>query len=228
MIRKMSIAAALALLAAAAAFAASPLDKYWTPTGKSYPATSFTKPKAWAPGQYVLLGTVNGSKRESVSRMLLVAKEGSAWVIENWSVDKGGKETVSQMCVDGYDKAIASGDASGLELVWMKMIGDDGKVQKLEGSQLAMYKTFSKAAYEGLVTSSTGMKDGGAVAVTGGSFAGTAYAKTTAKVMGFTVESEVWMNEAVPINGMVKSSSNKGKMVSELLDFGFDGKPKMQ
>ena len=168
--RKKSLAAALALLAAAAAFAASPLDKYWTPTGKSYPASSFTKPKAWAPGQYVLLGTTNNGKRESVSRMLLVGKEGSAWIIETWTVDKGGKESVSQMCVDGYDKAMASGDASGLELVWMKMIGDDGKVQKLEGSQLAMYKTFSKAAYESLVTSSSGIADGGAVTVTAGSF----------------------------------------------------------
>jgi hypothetical protein len=228
MIGKKPLAIALALLAAAAAFAATPLDKYWTPTGKSYPASSFSKPKAWAAGQYVVLGNTNNGKRESVSRMLLVGKEGSAWVIENWSIDKGGKEATSQMCVDGYDKAITSGDASGLELVWMKMTGDDGKVQKIEGSQLAMYKTFSKAAYESLVTDSSGMKDGGAVTVPAGSFAGTAYAKTTAKVMGFSVESEVWMNEAVPLNGMVKSSANKGKSVSELLEFGFDGKPKMK
>jgi hypothetical protein len=228
MIRKAAIAASLALLAAGASFAASPLDKYWTPAGASYPSSSFAKPKAWAPGQYIVLGTLSNGKRESVSRMLLVGKEGSAWVIENWSIDKAGKESIGQMCVDGYDKAIASGDVSGLELVWMKTVGDDGKVQKIEGSQLSMYKAFSKAAYESLVTSSTGLKDGGAVTVPAGSFAGTAYAKTSAKVMGFTVESEVWMNEAVPINGMVKSSSNKGKSTSELLSFGADGKPKMQ
>jgi len=228
MIRKTAIAATLALLFAGASFAASPLDKYWTPTGASYPAGAFSNPKDWAPGQYVVLGTLNNGKRESVSRMLLVGKEGSAWIIENWSVDKGGKESVGQMCVDGYDKAIASGDASGLELVWMKTVGDDGKVQKLEGSQLSMYKAFSKAAYEGLVTSSTGLKDGGAVTVPAGAFAGTSYAKTTAKVMGFTVEGEVWMSAAVPINGVVKTSSNKGKAASELLSFGADGKPKMQ
>jgi hypothetical protein len=228
MIRKAAFAAALALLAAGAAFAASPLDKYWAPTGASYPAGSFTKPKEWAPGQYVVIGNSSGGKRESVARMLLVGKEGGAWIIENWSVDKGGKESVGQMCVDGYDKAIASGDASGLELVWMKMIGDDGKVQKIEGSQLAMYKAFSKPVYESLVASSTGIKEGGAVTVPAGSFAGTSYAKTSAKVMGFNVEGEVWMSPAVPINGMVKSSSNKGKSTSELLSFGVDGKPKMQ
>jgi hypothetical protein len=100
-------------------------------------------------------------------------------------------------------------------------------VEKIEGDELAMYKSFSKAAYESLVTTSTGMTGGGAVTVTAGSFAGTGYAKTTAKVMGFTVESEGWFNEAVPITGMVKSSSNKGKSTSELLGFGFDGKPKM-
>jgi hypothetical protein len=228
MIKKAAIAAALALLAAGASYAASPLDKYWTPTGASYAAGAYSKPKAWAPGQYVVLGTMNNGKRDSVSRMLLVGKEGGAWIIENWSVDKGGKESVGQMCVDGYDEAIASGDASGLELVWMKMIGDDGKVQKIEGSQLAMYKAFSKAAYESLVTSSTGLKDGGAVTVPAGSFAGTSYAKTTAKVMGFAVEGEVWMSPAVPINGVVKTSSNKGKSTSELLSFGTDGAPKMR
>jgi len=229
MIKKPAIVVTLALFAAALSFAASPLEKYWASKGKSYPASNLTgKPKAWAPGQYVLLGVSSNGKPQSVSRSLLVGKEGSAWIIENWSIDKDGKETVGQTCIDGYDKAMSAGDASGIEIVWMKTMDKDGKVTKIEGQQLSMFKSISKSSYESLVTTTTGLIAGGAVAVPAGSFAGTGYAKSTVKTMGFSVESEVWFNEAVPINGMVKSSSNKGKSVSELLDFGFDGKPKMQ
>ncbi len=227
--KKFAILIVLASLALAAAYSASPLDKYWAAKSKNYPASKLSwNVKGWAAGQYVVLGVKNNGKPISVSRSLIVGKEGSAWIIENWSVDEKGRETVGQTCIDGYDKALSSGDTSAIDIVWIKSIGEDGKVVKTMGSELGMMKGMMRSSYESLVATNSAMTSGGAVTVPAGSFAGTGYYKSSAKTMGISVEGESWFSDSVPINGMVKSTMNKGKVVTELLDFGFDGKPKMK
>ena len=202
------------------------LDSYWAVSGKSFgPAGQFTKPAAWKPGQYVVLGTLVNGKRDSVTTTLIVRKDAEGWVIENSVIDKNGKRTVTQMCLAGYDDAMMNGDPSKVDLVWMKTLDSNGKLTVTEGQSLTFVKTMMKSSYQKMVVSVGSFTDGGAVEVPAGSFSGTNVVSSTAKVMGFTVESTTWFHPAVPVNGMVMSKSKDGKTIQQLLSFGTDGKP---
>jgi hypothetical protein len=215
-------------LAGAVAAPANPLDRYWADKGASYPAAGqFKAPAAWVPGQYVTIGTTSKGKRDSVSTTLIVRKEEKGWVIETVSLDKNGKENVGQMCLSGFDEARTLGDASKVDLVWMKSLDKDGKVVLTEGPTLALVKAVMKSSWEKLVVSVSAPTDGGPVAVPAASFAGTSYYKSSVKVLGKTIETESWFNAAVPINGVVKSRATDGSTLTELLAFGTDGKPRI-
>jgi len=204
------------------------LDSYWAATGKSYPVqTRFTKPMSWKEGQYVVLGTTTNGNRNSVSKTLLVRQEQGGWVIETSTINSKGEEKVTQMLITGFEQAMATGDTSGLDLVWIKTMKKDGSVSTTQGAQLGFLKGLYKSAYENLVVSRSGASDGGAVAVPAGSFDGTRMIKATTKVMLTTIDSQTWLHPAVPVNGMVKSMTKDGKTVVELLSFGFDGTPRI-
>ena len=216
------------LLACAALAAAQSLDSYWKESGKSFPAAGvFTRPQAWAPGQYVVLGNYSNGKRDSVSMSILVRQEAGGWVMESRSIDKKGAETVMQMLLAGFDQAMAAGDASKVDLRWIKTLDKDGKISVMEGPQLGLMKGLYKSAWERMVVGPATYSDGGAVQVPAGAFAGTSMVKAKTKVMGFSVETETWSHPAVPLSGMVKSRSTDGKSSSELLSFGFDGKARI-
>ncbi len=219
----------LAILALPSVFAQSKaLDSLWTTSAKSYPsAGKFGTPKAWAPGQYVVVGQLSNGKRDSVTTTLVVAKVGNGWVIENASVDKSGKESVMQMLLGNYDAAMKTGDASQIELVWVKTLEKDGSVTKTEGQSLIIMKTLMKSAYEKMIVNLSEYVDGGAVQVPAGSFAATTVVTAKTKILGKTIETESWFHPAVPVNGMVKSRTKDDKSVSELISFGFDGKPRI-
>jgi hypothetical protein len=220
---------AIVALVAASAAPSKGLDQYWTDKGASYGAAgAFSHPAAWEPGQYVTLGILNKGKPESVYTMLLVRKEDGGWVIENSAIDKKGKEQATQMLLKGFDEAIKSGDASNIDLVWIKMLDKDGKVSTIDGAPIKMMKGMMKSSWERMVVKSSSPADGGDQKVPAGGFSGTAYVKSSATAMGKTVETEVWMHPAVPINGVVKSKDVDGKSESVLLAFGKDGKPKIQ
>lgn len=228
--KKVAIAAVLAaLVGLSGAFAQSKaLDALWVSSPKAYPAAAkFQKPMAWAPGQYVVVGQLAKGKRDSVTKTLVVRKESGGWVIENSSVDKAGKESVMQMCLGNYDAAMKSGDGSMIELVWIKTLEKDGSVSTTEGPALAMMKTMMKSSYEKMVVSLSEYVEGGAVQVPAGSFSGTNVVTAKTKVMGFNIETESWFHPAVPVNGMVKSRTTDDKSFSELISFGFDGKPRI-
>lgn len=209
--------------------ASGALDKYWESTGKTYPAGGkFAKPMAFAPGQYVVTGSTANGKRQSVTKTLLVRKEQGGWVFETVGMDAKGKETVGQILIAGMDEAMQTGDGGKISLVWMKTRDEKGVVQTIEGDQMKMYNAVSKSTWTNMVVDAKAAVPGGPISVPAGSFADTVLSRATTKVLGFTVETESWMNAAVPINGMVKSRSTDGKSVVELLSFGFDGKPVLQ
>ena len=219
----------LLFLAAQAAFSQSKaLDPLWTVSSKSYPAAGkFGVPKSWAPGQYVVVGQLSNGKRDSVTTTLVVAKVGNGWVIENVSVDKSGKESVMQMLLGNYDTAMKTGDASQIELVWIKTLEKDGSVTKTEGQSLVVMKALMKSSYEKMIVNLSEYVDGGSVQVPAGTFAGTTVVTAKTKILGKTIETESWFHPAVPVNGMVKSRTKDDKSVSELISFGFNGKPRI-
>jgi hypothetical protein len=228
--KKLALALSMATIALAAASAApaKSLDSYWADKGTAYPASgTFSKPAAWTPGQYVTIGTTIKGKKDSVTTTLLVRKEEGAWVIENAGIDKKGKESISQTCLKGFDEAMATGDTSKIELVWMKTMDKNGKVSLIEGPTISMMKGLMKSSWEKLVVTVSSPSDGGTQAVPAGSFAGTSYIKSTSKIMGKTIESETWFQPSVPINGMVKTRAADGSSESLLLAFGVDGKPRI-
>jgi hypothetical protein len=222
------LAIALVALASASAAPAKGIDALWVDKGASYPAAgAFSKPAAWEPGQYVTLGTMTKGKKDSIVTTLLVRKEDGAWVIESQAIDKKGKEQINQMCLKGFDEAMKKGDASGIELVWIKNLDKDGKVSTIEGPAIKMMKALMKSSWEKLIVSVSSPADGGAQAVPAGSFAGTSFIKSTTKIMGKTYESETWLHPAVPINGAVRSRMSDGSSENVLLAFGSDGKSKL-
>ena len=227
--KKIFTIALLLTVAATAAFSQSKaLDALWTAGSKSYPsAGKFGTPKAWVPGQYVVVGQLSNGKRDSVTTTLVVGKVGNGWVIENSSVDKSGKESVMQMLLGNYDAAMKTGDASQIELVWIKTLEKDGSVTKTEGQSLFVMKAVMKSAYEKMIVNISEYVDGGPVQVPAGTFAGTTVVSAKTKIFGKTIESESWFHPAVPVNGMVKSKTKDDKSVSELISFGFDGKPRI-
>ena len=142
--------------------AESKLDSYWNQAGKSYPAGQFTKPVSWSAGQYVVTGTTMNGARKSVSKTLLVRHEQEGWVIEMSTISDNGQQKVTQMLISGFDQAMQTGDAYGLDLVWIKTLNSNGKVTTLEGAQLGFMKGLYKSAYENILTRPSGLSDGGA------------------------------------------------------------------
>jgi hypothetical protein len=203
-----------------------PLAAWWIVTGKDYPAgQQFVSPGEWKPGQYIVTGiTVNG-RRDSISRMTIVRKDAEGWVIEFDTVNMKGQETTSQILLCGYDEAEKSGDFSVISVGWIKRQDENGKIKKLEGNQIGMFNALMKQMFEKMLSDVPASSPGGPVAVPAGTFADTTYGKSSVKVLGFNVETETWYNEAVPINGVVKTRTTDGKTVTELLSFGTDGKP---
>jgi len=224
-----AVAAAILLVLAPSMLGAedkSPIAKYWKETGKAYPAAGkFVKAAKWAPGQYVITGTTTKGKYESVSRTLIVRKEGGGWVVETSNTDRKGAESVSQMLLVGFDDAVASGDSSKISITWMKMRDKDGSIQKIEGDQMLLFNSIMKSSYEKLVVNIVEFNDGGVVTVPGGIFSGTNANQATIKIMGMKITSQNWFHPSVPVNGLVKSQTEDGKSVTELLSFGTDGKP---
>lgn len=226
---KKVLIAVLAFSIAASAFAQSKaFDALWTVSSKSYSSVGkFNTPKTWAPGQYVVVGQLSKGKRDSITTTLVVGKVGNGWVIENVSIDKSGKESVMQMLLGNYDAAMKTGDASQIELVWIKTLEKDGSVTKTEGQSLMVMKALMKSAYEKMIVNISEYVDGGSVQIPAGTFAGTTVVTAKTKILGKTIETESWFHPAVPVNGMVKSRSKDDKSVSELITFGFDGKPRI-
>jgi hypothetical protein len=228
--KKTFLVLAALYLALPCAFAAPAkgIDSYWAAKTSSFAGTGpFAKPAAWKEGQYVVTGTTVKGKHDSVSTTLLVRKEGGGWVIETINIDKKGAETASQMLLSGFDQALVSGDASTIDLVWMKTLDKDGKVSLSEGPALSMFKGIMKSSWEKLIVNVATPVDGGTISVPAGSFVGTSSIKSKVKVMGTTIESESWFHSAVPVNGVVKTQTTDGKTVTELLAFGTDGKPRI-
>lgn len=227
--KKVFAIACVLLLAIPAVFAQSKsLDALWTASTRSYPgAGQFSAPKAWAPGQYVVVGQISNGKRDSITTTLVVAKVGNGWVLENSSMDKSGKESVMQMLLGNYDVAMKTGDASQIELIWIKTLEKDGSVTKTEGQPLLIMKAMMKSTYEKMIVNIPEYADGGSIQVPAGTFGATTLVSAKTKVFGRTIESETWFHPAVPVNGMVKSRAKGDKSVSELIAFGFDGKPRI-
>jgi hypothetical protein len=202
----------------------SPLDHFWQAKGKSFSSKKFSKPPKWAAGQYIVVGNTNDGIHNSVNKTTIIGKEGKGWVYEVITNDDKGKTTGMQVMVEGIEKASEKGDISQISVQWVKILKEDGKIEKIEGQALMFYNMMLKSSWEKMIVASSKFENGGSVPVPAGTFAATSSMKTTVKILFSTTTSTAWMHPDVPVNGMVKSETDDKKYVSELLDFGYNGK----
>lgn len=189
--------------------------------GKYAAGAKFTKPKNWAVGQYVVTGHIKDGQKYAISKISIVGKEGKGFIFEIENINSEKKD-VMQFLIDGIDDAMKKGKTDGIKIVWIKMKNDDGKVQTIEGPMLSMYKGMASSVTDN-VQSTTTFTDGGAITVPAGVFAGTNKILTTTKTLGFSSKSTGYFHSAVPINGMVKSTSDDGEEETVLISFGWKG-----
>ncbi|MBN1500317.1 MAG: hypothetical protein JW982_09180 [Spirochaetes bacterium] len=206
----------------------SPLEGQWQQKNKTIAYKKFSKAGKWTPGQYVVTGNYNKGKKDSISKTTVVRKEKNGWVIETISTSKDGKITGSQMLISGYENAVKTGDGSKISLVWIKTMGEDGKVNMMEGESLAVYNVMMKSTYEGLVIKANSYVKAEAVSVPAGNFQGSTKITSSVKILFKTYKATTYLHPDVPVNGVIKTVSEDGEVLSELLDYGFDGKAVIQ
>ena len=202
-----------------------PFDGEWQGKGKSFKNKKFIKAMKWTPGQYVVTGTINDGDRESITKSLVVRKESGGWVFETVTTNEDKEVTGMQMLVKGMDSAIAKNDPSKIKVDWVKLLQKDGTVQKIEGDAMMFYNAILQSTWNNLLIDGTSTA-GGAVKVPAGNFAGTTKIHTAVKVVFVTVEVDSYLHPDVPVNGVVKTVSDD--VVTELIDFGFNGKAVIQ
>lgn len=193
-------------------------------SSSSYDATTaFVRPMPYAVGQYVVAGNTSGEDR-TITRTALVGREGDAWIMETTSLSFSA-ETMMQMAVRGLEKAQETLNPDDIDIVWIKLKDEDGKVQTIDGMTLSMVKgTYSKVL-SGLIVKFDAEPSTATVRVPAGTFNGCT--KATSRVESFfgDYESETYLHPKVPLNGMVRAVSKDSDMVTELIEFGTNAKP---
>lgn len=222
----LTLAAALAFSGCSSASKkAGPFDSMIKSGNNSFASKKFTKPMKWAPGQYVVMGTMDDGEIESVTRSLIVGKEAGGWIFETTTTNDDSEVTGMQMLIKGMDTAIAKGDPAQIKVIWVKMLQADGTVNKIEGEALTMYNMMLQSTWYNIIISGTKYTAGGAVKVPAGNFAGTTKVHTSVKVLFTTIEGDSFLHPDVPVNGVVKSVTDDEDEATVLIDFGFNGKP---
>lgn len=181
---------------------------------------NFLQPLPYAVGQYVVTGTTDDDGEKTVSGISITGRQGRAWIFEFYTLT-GTSESAMQICMSGIEVAARTGNMDAVEILWIKIRESSGEIRKIEGPMLAMMKAAYKKTIVSLQVNVTGIKNDGAIKVPAGVFNGTKMVKGEASFLGKTYHSTSWYHSSVPINGIVKSSTDDGNIVTELLDFGF-------
>jgi hypothetical protein len=177
-------------------------------------------PMPWAVGQWVAFKVTEEGRPPSVSVMKIVGREGNGWWLEFETQDYYNRSVMKVLYArqpKGPDDAV-----DALQRVVMK--SNDGPVQELDfaGNPFAamMKKSMTNTSFAAPAVSKESTED---VTVAAGSFKGAAAFDTTVTVGPVRRSFKGWFHPAVPLNGGVRSVSEDGKVVSELLGCGTSG-----
>lgn len=202
------------------------LDARFESKSNSYPSKgTFKQAIPLAVGQYVVTGNTSGGRRDSIMKLAIVGKENNGLILEMTSTD-ARSESTQQMLIRGLEQ-VASGKAKPetIEILWIKIRDDKGQIQQIDGAMLTMMAAPMRSTFSKMYTDNEAMKptDGGTIRVPAGTFNGTSRIESEVRILGMTMKSTGYFHPAVPINGLVRSESNNGKDISELLEFGLQG-----
>jgi hypothetical protein len=107
----------------------------------------------------------------------------------------------------------------------MKLLQEDGTVQQLEEARIMVYNFALQSTWSKLVNVNTSFKNGGPVTVPAGTFTSTSITNAEVKILFKTFKSTSWLQPDVPVNGVVRTFSEDGENITELISFGYNGKP---
>ncbi|MGL4370807.1 MAG: hypothetical protein ACRCUT_14210, partial [Spirochaetota bacterium] len=198
----------------------SKLDTLFKGSAGNYKASGkYVRPMAWRVGQYIVVGSFEKGEKKSAMKMSIVGKADGGFIVE-MATTQEESENVVQYLLKGMDKAMKSGDPKDIEFGWIKIRGEDGQIQTIEGPMIQMYKSMMPDTFSGMQLRVTAYTDGGTVVVPAGTFTGLNVVESETKAFGFTSKVKGYYPPSVPINGMVKSVSDDGKNESVLIGFG--------
>jgi len=197
------------------------------PSSKTYPksgkASEFGTSSVNV-GQWAVYRHLKNNKVESILKIAIVGKDADALIFEFASYESD-RASVVQEAVKGLETVVQTGNSADAKLVWLKVMDNDGKVTKIDGSMLgaggAEYTrmlSVNAAQYSGAV------KAGGSVTVPAGTFAETW--KIASQVQGGkkkAAHGAGWVSTVVPLWHLIKSVSDDGSDVLELAAFGTSG-----
>ena len=204
------------------------VNNYFTVTStKTYTGSGTYKPMPLAIGQFVTHGNTEDDGKRSVSRTAIVGKEGRGWILETYTINEHS-ESLTQMLIVGLENVYTAKGLENFDILWVKVKGKNGQIQTIEGAPLMMAKSFYMSALQSFdISAITNQASETDITVPAGTFKNTFSADAEMSVMGMTFRSTSWFHEKVPVNGMVRSITDGGKMTSELLDFGKSGAKSM-
>lgn len=195
---------------------------YGNSSSKSFNMSgSFVKPMPLKVGQWILQGSNNEGKK-SINKTSVVGQEQGGWVFEFYSLTES-EESWIQMLVKGLEEANESKNFDDIDIVWVKTKDKEGNIFSIDGMVLSLSKGLYKQSLVSMNLKLTSGAAGGSITVPAGTFNGTYKAKAEVSVLGRKFNSDAWYHSDVPINGMVKSVADDGKIVTELLEFGMSG-----
>jgi hypothetical protein len=195
-------------------------------SSKSYPAGADQTGLQSAPvnvGDFAIYRSLEGGKLKAVIKMAIVGKDGDAWIYEFVSYSANDSAAV-QEAVQGLDSVVQSGSADKGNVVWIKVKGRDGRVQRLDGAMLGA----GGASFKNMLTANSaryaaGVTSGGSVTVPAGTFAATWKAQSQVSRGRSSGQGTGWVSTQVPLWHLVKAVSDDGNTVLELVDFGSSG-----
>ncbi len=204
------------------------LDKYSNAafSTKTYPASgdqTGLQSASVKVGDWAIYRSSENGKVKAIIKMAIVGQDSDAIIYEFASLQPN-ESAAFQEAVQGLDQIVQTGSADKGKVVWIKVKGRDGKIQKLDGAMLGM----GGDAYKNMLTAnaarySAGVTPGGSVTVPAGTFAATWKAQSQVAKGRASGQGTGWVSTQVPLWHLIKAVSDDGSTVLELVDFGSSG-----
>jgi hypothetical protein len=177
----------------------------------------------WAPGQWAAYRTISGKEKQPsfVRVQVLEQTEEGIW-LETESLSYYDR-SVSKVL---YARMPTTSDEA-LDLVQKIVVEADGEgPQEVDFTQDSPFVRLMKGTMKhhvgwGQISSQVDFQGTREVRVPAGTFAGCGSYDATVTVLGVSSSSTALVHPAVPLGGMVQSTSKDGAHVTELLDYGF-------
>lgn len=185
------------------------------------PVLPFGTPMHLQVGQHVRYGIVDKDGQKSISAYSVIGQAGDVWILESYTLT-AGNESWAQLKVAGLDLAMVSRNPDDVHLISVRTRNNDDAPTEIDGVVLSLTKGIYKDALSHWTMKVTPEGKDIVMTVPAGTFHGLVKASTKMHIFGSELTSTGYYHPAVPISGLVKSTSSNGVEMS-LLDFGMSG-----